>query len=657
MEQIGGVYYTIDADSGNLLALENQVNKSNKTMQREFDKTDKSVDALGRQLSGLQAPANAAAGAMNKLTPAAEGVQQATRNMSGAFGQLGYQVQDIVVQLQGGQSAFMVFAQQGSQIASAFGPAGAVYGAVIALAGAIGGALFSSITKTNEVASKLPESVKKWVEELKSQYVELDQSAKSDFAQAQIGKVQLAYSKVSDEVDALEARLKKLKTTGLLGENIDTTTSLPQQIAKTEQALVNAKKRAGEFTQMLNELNRVFTENLATKTVDETADSTQKATDRTKELAQQFEVALLKITQSEEAATRLYLAQELNLKAGEKLPPEVDKAVTAYYRAKEAADQLKESQKAITKAAEEELAAEVALYNEREKAAQKAAEEELAAENAKYNKLQGVVGAVQSELETPAQKAQRELSERLKVIQDYYGLENEEQAKRTAEGVAAETAYQKQLTTIAKNEADQRRMLNMSTLQAAGDFFGNLASIAEQGGKDQFQTYKNLASVQAAISATMAVLNVLANPMIPYPLNVGLAASMAGLAGAQVAKIQSMEYSGGRLYGGPVSPGNVYPITEDGRPEILQQGNKQYLLPGSRGGNVISNKAMTAGQGGSNVEVVVNNYSGEAVSVAKTQQGSGMTAKEVINIVVGNISQRGEIHRTITGTTTASNRT
>lgn len=649
MEQIGGVYYTIDADSGNLMALENQVNKSNKSMQREFDKTDKTVDALGKQLNGLQTPANAAAGAMNKLTPAAQGVQQATNSMRGAFGQLGYQVQDIVVQLQGGQSAFMVFAQQGSQIASAFGPAGAVYGAVIALAGAIGGALFSSIMKTSEAASTMPESMKKWLDALKDQYLALDEASRSDFAQAQIGKVQLAYSKVSEEVTSLEEKLKSLKANGEFLNR--------RRIDEAEKSLSNAKKRASEFTVMLNELNRVFTENLATKTVDGTAESTQKATDRTKELAQQFEVALLKITQSEEAATRLYLAQELGLKAGEQLPVDVEKAVAAYYRAKEAADQLKESQKAITKAAEDELAAEVKIMEERQKAAQKAAEDELAAENAKYNKLQGVVGAVQQELETPAQKAQRELSERLKVIQDYYGLESEEQAKRTTEGVAAEAAYQKQLTAIAKTEADQRRTLNMSTLQAAGDFFGNLASIAEQGGKDQFQTYKNLASVQAAISATMAVLNVLANPMIPYPLNVGLAASMAGLAGAQVAKIQSMEYSGGRLYGGPVSPGNVYPITEDGRPEILQQGNKQYLLPGSRGGNVISNKAMTAGQGSANVEVVVNNYSGEAVSVAKTQQGSGMTAKEVINIVVGNISQRGEIHRTITGTTTASNRT
>lgn len=77
--------------------------------------------------------------------------QTAVRGM-GAFRngaqQVGFQVQDMVVQLQSGTSAFVAIGQQGSQLAGAFGPGGAILGAVIALASAVGGILYKSLTET-----------------------------------------------------------------------------------------------------------------------------------------------------------------------------------------------------------------------------------------------------------------------------------------------------------------------------------------------------------------------------------------------------------------------------------------------------------------------------------------------------------------------------
>ena len=70
-------------------------------------------------------------------------------------GQVGYQVQDMVVQLQGGTSAFVAIGQQGSQLAGAFGPGGAVLGAVIALASAVGGVLYKAFTDTGASAKDL----------------------------------------------------------------------------------------------------------------------------------------------------------------------------------------------------------------------------------------------------------------------------------------------------------------------------------------------------------------------------------------------------------------------------------------------------------------------------------------------------------------------
>lgn len=51
-------------------------------------------------------------------------------------GMVGAQVQDIAVQLQSGTSALTVFAQQGSQLASIFGPTGMIVGGLAAIAGA-----------------------------------------------------------------------------------------------------------------------------------------------------------------------------------------------------------------------------------------------------------------------------------------------------------------------------------------------------------------------------------------------------------------------------------------------------------------------------------------------------------------------------------------
>lgn len=69
-----------------------------------------------------------------------------TKNWKSTMQQAGYQVQDFIVQVQGGQSALVAFSQQGSQLAGAFGPGGAVLGAVIALSSVIAGTLITSLS-------------------------------------------------------------------------------------------------------------------------------------------------------------------------------------------------------------------------------------------------------------------------------------------------------------------------------------------------------------------------------------------------------------------------------------------------------------------------------------------------------------------------------
>lgn len=110
------------------------------------EEASRQLTALGRtseQVDTAIARMTGDVGKNNKaMSDAARGGLSSFRN---AAGQVGFQVQDMVAQLQSGTSAFVAIGQQGSQLAGAFGPGGAVLGAVIALAAAVGGVLYKSL--------------------------------------------------------------------------------------------------------------------------------------------------------------------------------------------------------------------------------------------------------------------------------------------------------------------------------------------------------------------------------------------------------------------------------------------------------------------------------------------------------------------------------
>ncbi|GAA0517210.1 hypothetical protein GCM10009414_28540 [Tatumella terrea] len=76
-------------------------------------------------------------------------------NWKHSMQQAGYQVQDFIVQVQGGQSAILAFSEQGSQLAGAFGPGGAVVGAIIALGSVIVGTLVKSMGNAEDTMKDL----------------------------------------------------------------------------------------------------------------------------------------------------------------------------------------------------------------------------------------------------------------------------------------------------------------------------------------------------------------------------------------------------------------------------------------------------------------------------------------------------------------------
>lgn len=118
----------------------------------EFSRAESIIESLGNQLAileeqqegsargaailaaQLRAGSNATeaekktiadlTGRLYDMKNGTEAGAKGTKNWKSTMQQAGYQVQDFIVQVQGGQSALVAFSQQGSQLAGAFGPGG-----------------------------------------------------------------------------------------------------------------------------------------------------------------------------------------------------------------------------------------------------------------------------------------------------------------------------------------------------------------------------------------------------------------------------------------------------------------------------------------------------------------------------------------------------
>lgn len=85
-----------------------------------------------------------------------ESAGKSTNGFRNALQQGGYQVQDFIVQVQGGQSALVAFSQQGSQLASVFSP---VAGAVLTIATVIAGSLIASLSNGKNAIDAMKDAI------------------------------------------------------------------------------------------------------------------------------------------------------------------------------------------------------------------------------------------------------------------------------------------------------------------------------------------------------------------------------------------------------------------------------------------------------------------------------------------------------------------
>lgn len=130
-EEVGGIVYEVGMDVKGLQSGGETVNKVLQDIEKSIDD---SIAGINKLDTGLKTTGETAV--------------KAGRNLSGlnnAMRQGGYQIQDFVVQVQGGQSALVALSQQGSQLLGVFGAGGAVAGALLTIGTVIVGSLIAGM--------------------------------------------------------------------------------------------------------------------------------------------------------------------------------------------------------------------------------------------------------------------------------------------------------------------------------------------------------------------------------------------------------------------------------------------------------------------------------------------------------------------------------
>ena len=111
------------------------------------------VDSTAKSLDGLTVASGKADKASQSLAATTDKTARSIPKVGSVAQQAGYQIQDLVVQLQGGQSAFVAIGQQVPQFLGAFGPIGAITGTVVALGSALLGVAYNASQAEKDVTA------------------------------------------------------------------------------------------------------------------------------------------------------------------------------------------------------------------------------------------------------------------------------------------------------------------------------------------------------------------------------------------------------------------------------------------------------------------------------------------------------------------------
>ena len=149
---ISGIDRMIESLGNQIAILDEQAEKGARSaaiLAAQLRAGDSATDAQKAKIAELT-------GRLYDMKNGTEAAGKATGNFKNIMQQGGYQIQDFIVQVQGGQSALVAFSQQGSQLASVFSP---VAGAVLTIATVIAGSLIASLGSGKNAVDSLKEAI------------------------------------------------------------------------------------------------------------------------------------------------------------------------------------------------------------------------------------------------------------------------------------------------------------------------------------------------------------------------------------------------------------------------------------------------------------------------------------------------------------------
>ena len=641
-ENVGEIYFDVDADTGNLLDSTKVVNKATSDIGQDFNRLGKQTDKANKKMAGF----------------------------SRSAGQVGIQFQQLVGQIQGGQSVFGALSAQMADIGIVVDAplAGAIAGISAAFAGALLPTLFSNKTaleKVEAITAKLATTLKKAsdgtigladeigeLNKVSSALARLKISSSFADAQKQIDLSMEGIRKASRELsqfttitsdqfyelglsyEDLAKTIESNDISGLIMKGltvqelaffrndinaisdqfkITTEQALRFSVALTdvqrntnpitikafENALSDLNDETGGSNKELNKLAAevvpLFAEfksgvdnvNLLrqafadiNREIEKTSKATTKQQDLAKQLNQTLAIQAAKLNDGALAAKRLAVAFELGLSSVEELPKGIDETLIKI-------DELGKKEAELREKRQSDKSSTVAFER--------------------------IESTTTRELESPAEREERQLNERLAVIRKYEELETADLERAQK---ARENAHESYSKNIERIETQRRQMM----LSAGENTFLDLSDIAKAFAGEQSGIYKGLFLASKAFSIAQSIIAIntgVAQALsLPFPLNLAAAGTVAAQGASIISTVQSTKYAG-RQFGGPIEAGKPYRINETGV-ESFVNGNNQYLLSG-KSGKVINAKDTAASlQGGGGV--VINNY-GEPMNASVSQQG------------------------------------
>lgn len=517
---------------------------------------------------------------LGKTAKAGKDLNGTFRLMRGGAGQLGHQIQDVAVQAQMGTSAFVILGQQGSQVASLFGPKGALFGAFIAIAAAAAGPLITAITGSTKSIKELGEEAAAFGEITKEVIPALKGIEKAGLDEA-LKEIQKEMDSINDVSKRFQAEIDGINkgTIGVLfteSKRARVLEDLTNKIQDNDNAVATLTGRMRELTQVNDE---------QTLALRDTNENLQVQLDTLGQNAVGIAIynANLDGVITAEEALNIELLNSIELKKSH------NKSIQDGIKARQ--DEAKEIEKA------------------QQKAQAKNAIDSARAGQAFTSMVQSMFG--------PEELIQVEMEKRLGIVDE--ALSRGQINLITAENMRTVIEQEASKKRI-KNAEDEEKLKNDQRKKAIAGVGDQLMAL-DASNKKVFMMQKAYKIVQATMDARTAFGNALAAPF-PPPIPQMLAGAALAMGMANVATIKSQSFEGGGFTGFGARAGGL--DGKGGRMAMVHPNESiiDHTKGGASGITVINN--VDARGSGADVDQKIKS------AMAQTSQQTIMTIQDLM---------------------------